>query len=377
MGDFRTRVVTIVGTRPEIIKCSPLIPLLDDVTDQTLIHTGQHYDDNMDRQFFRDLELRDPDHNLAVGSGNQATQLAEMMRRLEPVLLAIQPDWVIVQGDTNSTLAGGLTAAKLGIPVAHIEAGCRSFNRSMPEEINRIVVDHLATICFAPDQTSLTHLASEGIDRSRVDLTGSTGIDACLRMARLIQADSPPSNLTGRYLLATIHRAENTEPERLAELVGALDELAETLPVVFPVHPRTAAVLKHLPQPNNVQLIDPVGYRTMISLLGNCLALLTDSGGLQEEAAVLGVPTFILRRETEWMEFVEAGHHRLAGTQRSTIVNLVRSTLADPVQCAIMRQPIGTERAGAAQRIVEYLAPHSQVDRDRAKERTWRSPATA
>lgn len=375
MDNRRQRVITVVGTRPEIIKCSPIIPLLDELADQTLVHTGQHYDDNMDSRFFRELELRQPDHNLAVGSGSPVGQLSRMMQGLEPIITSIDPDWVIVQGDTNSTLAGGLAAAKLNIPLAHIEAGCRSFNRAMPEETNRITVDHLATLCLAPDQLAMQHLAAEGIVSPCAQLVGSTGIDACLRMRALLRDDVakvPGEQPQEDFLLATIHRAENTQPERLRELVGALGDLGRTYPVIFPVHPRTAAVLHGMSLPATVQFIDPVSYREMIELLSSCRALLTDSGGLQEEAAVLGTPTFILRRETEWSELVDAGHHRLAGVERAAIVDLVQSILADEAQVRIMREPIGVERAGAARRIIGQL-----LDQDMEMEQTWKSRAIA
>ena len=355
----RMRIVTILGTRPEIIKCSTLIPRLDELFDHTLIHTGQHYDWNMDRLFFDELGLRAPDHLLGVGSGSQADQLARMLTAIEPILLQQKPDWVLVQGDTNSTLAGGLAAAKLGLTVAHLEAGCRSFNRAMPEEINRVLVDHLASVALAADDVSVANLKAEGISGDKVRLVGSTGVDACLRMASMV-AEGPVHiqglELEGDFIVATIHRAENTEPEIFEGLIGALCDLSSFSPVIFPVHPRTAHLLRRNSLPSSVHCVEPVGYRQMIGMLQRCTALLTDSGGLQEESAVLGAPTFILRNETEWTDFVERGHHRLVGNQRSNVVTSVAAVLQDPGRLACMRHPVGRERAGATERAIAALA---------------------
>lgn len=357
----RQRVVTILGTRPEIIKCSPLLPRFDALAEHTLIHTGQHYDDAMDGQFFRELGLRPPDHALGVGSGSHGAQVARMLLGIEPILQAARPDWVFVQGDTNSTLAGGLAAAKLNLPVAHLEAGCRSFNRAMPEETNRVVVDHLATLCLAPDDLAAGHLRAEGIVPDRITVVGSTAVDACLRISTLAALDDdsagplPGGVEPGDFLLVTIHRAENTTPERLASLLGSLADLSTDWPVLFPVHPRTAAALRGLARPGGITYCEPLGYAAMMRLVRSCRALLTDSGGLQEEAAVLGAPTFIVRDETEWRAFVDAGHHRLVGTERAAIVGAVLESLDGGHREARMRTPIGRERAGASGRVLRAL----------------------
>lgn len=353
----RPRVVTVLGTRPEIIKCSPVLPHLDGSCEHALIHTGQHYDDNMDAGFFRELGLRSPDYMLGVGSGAHGAQLARMLLGIEPILQELRPDCVAVQGDTNSTLAGALAAVKLGIPVAHVEAGCRSFNRAMPEEINRVMVDHVAALCLAPDEIAVRNLRAEGIPDERIALVGSTGVDACQRASALALAADPrfDSLAPHTYIVATIHRAENTTRARLTELLAALDDLARDWPVLFPVHPRTAATLERLPSPERVTFLEPLGYARMMALVRDCRALLTDSGGLQEEAAVLGAPTFILRDETEWMAFVEAGQHKLAGTRAEEITRLVRATLSDSAAEARMRRPIGFERAGASRRALDAL----------------------
>jgi UDP-N-acetylglucosamine 2-epimerase (non-hydrolysing) len=354
----RLKIASVLGTRPEIIKCSTLIPRFDADFEHTLIHTGQHYDANMDSSFFEELGLRPPDHALGVGSGSQADQLARMLVGIEPLLAAFEPDWVVVQGDTNSTLAGALAASKLGHKVAHVEAGCRSFNRAMPEEINRVLVDHLSTLCLATDAIGVANLASEGINGNKVQLVGSTGVDACLRMADRLDTSARDAREIGSddgFLVVTIHRAENTEPAKLAGLMSAIGELSRTWPVVFPVHPRTANVLRCISTPDSVRRIEPVGYRQMIGLLKRCTALLTDSGGLQEEAAVVGTPTFILRNETEWIDLVERGHHRLVGIEPTAIVKAVSAALLDAGQLALMREAVGRERAGASDRIVDAL----------------------
>jgi UDP-N-acetylglucosamine 2-epimerase (non-hydrolysing) len=377
--DSRPTIVTVLGTRPEIIKCSTLLPRFDADYEHVLIHTGQHYDEQMDAVFFRELSLRAPDVALGVGSGSHAGQLAKMLLGIEAVLIGRKPDLVFVQGDTNSTLAGGLAAAKLNVPVAHLEAGCRSFNRAMPEEVNRVVVDHLAELLLTPDELADGHLRDEGIAPERIVNVGSTAIDACLRIAAI---SAPNSALPGleagesEYLVATIHRAENTTPDRLRGLFAALADLSTRWPVVVPVHPRTARAIDGLSVPPTVRLIEPVGYATMMRLVGGCRALLTDSGGLQEEAAVLGAPTFILREETEWRAFVDAGHHQLVGTDPATIIDAVRSTLTDGEREHRMRQPIGHERAGATERVMaaldRYFMAGSLPDRTGLEgHRTW------
>jgi UDP-N-acetylglucosamine 2-epimerase len=363
MVSARPRLITILGTRPEIIKCSPLLPLFDRYYEHTLVHTGQHYDDTMDARFFRELGLRTPDHALAVGSGSPVSQVARMLTGLESILQVGMPDWVFVQGDTNSTLAGALAAAKLGYRVVHLEAGCRSFNRAMPEETNRVLVDHIAELCLAPDVVAAENLAAEGIAAERIVIVGSTAVDACLRVTTLAMPGRPIRPASGPavrdgYLVATIHRAENTTPERLPGLLGALADLSVHWPVLFPVHPRTAAALRDLglPLPARVRCCEPLGYAQMMRTIQASRGLLTDSGGLQEEAAVLGVPTFILRQETEWRELVESGHHRLVGAERTAIVAAVQEAFDSGPREAAMHVPVGRERAGATERVIAALA---------------------
>jgi len=337
------KVLTVLGTRPEIIKLSSLIPLLDDSVEHVLVHTGQHYSFEMDSVFFHELRLRPADYTLKIGSQKQIAQTAGIMLKLEPILEKEQPDFLVVQGDTNSTLAGGLAGAKTGVPVAHVEAGCRSFNRRMPEEVNRILTDHCSTLLFAPDQTSRRHLLEEGIAEEKIHLVGNTIIDACMR-SRELAAGSDTLNRLGLvkngYVLATMHRAENTdEAEALREIVNALDDVAERITLVLPIHPRTKAALKKagIKLSQEMKVVEPLGYLDFISLLSNAKFAMTDSGGVQEEAAILDTPALVMRNETEWVEYIEAGKNILAGTQRREIAEIAFGLIDDPERLKSLR----------------------------------------
>ena len=352
------KVLTVLGTRPEIIKLSPLIPLLREPFEHVLVHSGQHYSHAMDAVFFRELELPPPDHALAVGSASHGEQTARMLARLEPILLAEKPDMVLVQGDTNTTLAGGLCAAKLDIPVAHLEAGCRSFNRRMPEELNRVVVDHLAALLFAPDQSACDNLRNEGIPEAQIHLIGSSSIDAVRRNQPLSAAAPILDRMelaAGEYLMLTMHRAENTEPQRLPDILRALGAIAELFPIIFPIHPRTAGAIEQqgLRLAPHIRTCEPLGYLDTLKLAGNACALLTDSGGLQEEAAALGTPALILRNETEWRYLIDAGVHMLVGNTYASITAGARDWLQEAglAQLRAAHAPIwpgASERACAA-----------------------------
>src|SRR5262245_45567801 len=312
------KVLTVLGTRPEITKLSPVIPLLSQSFEHVLVHSGQHYSYEMDALFFEELSLPAPDYLLNVGSASHGEQTARMLSRLEPILLQERPAAVVVQGDTNTTFSGALAAAKLHIPVIHIEAGCRSFNRAMPEELNRVLVDHMSSLLFAPDAESHRNLLAEGIDQAQIHLVGSTAIDACERNQHYASRSTVLERLEvtpGSYLALTLHRAENTEPAVLPGILEALDALSEQHTIVFPVHPRTEAALaaQKLAMPPRLRICPPLGYIDMLRLVSAARAVLTDSGGVQEEAATLGVPALVLRQETEWQELVDAGIHTLAG----------------------------------------------------------------
>jgi UDP-GlcNAc3NAcA epimerase len=324
------KVLTVVGARPQFIKAAPVRRALDEAGhSETLVHTGQHYDTAMSAAHFRDLELPAPDVNLGVGSGSHGEQTAQMLAGLERVMTHDRPDWVLVYGDTNSTLAGALAAVKLRIPLAHVEAGQRSFDRSMPEEINRVLADHASDLLLCSTPTAVANVELEGI-RTNVHLVGDVMIDA---LDWIVRERSGGSGIrealglsAGSYLVATVHRAENTDNvDRLVAILAALDAVDE--PVVFPVHPRTRKVLDRLgwlPRPH-VRLLDPLGYRDMVALEQGARMILTDSGGIQKEAYFLGVPSVILRERTEWTEIVAAGWATLAGTDCARIVSAVRS----------------------------------------------------
>lgn len=320
------KIVSVVGARPEFIQATPISRALQQTGrhQEILVHTGQHYDYLMSQTFFDDLGIPAPDYNLEVGSGSHAGQTAEILVRMEEVLLKEQPDLVIVRGDTNSTLAGALAASKLHIPTAHVEAGERSFDRRMPEEINRLVADTLANIHFCVSRAALDHLAAEGITQS-VHWVGDVMLDAMLQNRSIAFSKSDIlSRLElepGSYTLATIHRAANTDdPIRLQQIVDIFNSAAET--VVFPAHPRTRKALSQLgaqfkPQ---VKLIEPVGYFDIITLEANARMIATDSGGVQREAYFLGKPCLTLRDETEWIETVTVGWNKLVGTDPAQVL---------------------------------------------------------
>lgn len=341
------KIVSVLGTRPEIIKLSPLLPRLPEVCDRSIIvHSGQHYSYEMEAQFFEELHLPSSDYSLKAGAEGRGAgeQTALMLARLEPILQAEQPALVIVQGDTNTTLAGALVAAKLGLPVLHLEAGCRSFNRAMPEEINRVMVDHISHILLAPDHTAMKNLLNEGCDRhAALHLVGSTAIEACQRCAefalhRPLLSQLDKNLRPGGYLAVTLHRAENTTPQVLPGLVQTLNQLAADWPIVFPVHPRTQLAIRQngLHLDSRIITIPPLGYLDMLSLVYQAQALLTDSGGLQEEAAALNTPVLVLREETEWSYLVEAGKTVLVGNAYPQTIAAARAAL-QPTALETMR----------------------------------------
>jgi len=321
------RIVSVVGTRPQLIKAAALSPVLRARHEEILVDTGQHYDDELAGTFYRELGLAAPDHELGVGGGTQAEQTAAMLAGLEPILIDRSPDAVLVYGDTNSTLAGALTAAKLRLPIAHVEAGLRSFDRRMPEEINRVVADHLSRWLFAPTPTAVDNLAAEGIDTGVV-LVGDLMQDLAARVGREVASESALSVVgsrlgpfapgldlqPGRYLFATVHRAENREPEALRAWTALLARVASPeRPVILAIHPGTRRALEEAgiaPGPD-VRVIDPAGYRTSLTLQLHAAAVLTDSGGVQREAAWLRVPCLVLRGTTEWVEAVAESDGRM------------------------------------------------------------------
>jgi UDP-N-acetylglucosamine 2-epimerase len=319
------KFISVVGARPEFIQATPISHALRKKHHEILVHTGQHYDYLMSQTFFDELGIPAPDHNLEVGSGSHASQTAEILIRFEEVLISEQPDCVIVRGDTNSTLAGALAASKLHIPTVHIEAGERSFDRRMPEEINRLVADKLSSAFFCVSQTAVRQLADEGIDKN-VYWVGDVMLDANIANRPIARQKSTVLSTLelapDKYGLVTVHRAANTDdPSRLENIVKALSRVNEV--VVLPVHPRTRDALQKLNRQfgENVRLIDPVGYYDMMVLEENARIIATDSGGVQREAYFMKKPCLTLRDETEWTETVQAGWNKLVGVGVEEIIH--------------------------------------------------------
>lgn len=350
------KIATIIGARPQFIKASAVSRLLSDLVDEVIIHTGQHYDFNLSRIFFDELEIPEPKYHLGVGSGSHGAQTGDILIKTDKILIDEMPDWVMVYGDTNSTLAGALAATKLHMKIAHIEAGLRSFNRRMPEEINRILTDHMSDVLFCPSEVAIQNLAREGIKDNAI-IVGDVMADSLYFAVDRAVASSSILNklnvLPGKYFLATVHRAENTGSIHI--LTNILTALANLhLPVIFPIHPRTRTAienfgLRRLLNMPNIRIIDPLGYVDMIQLEQSANMILTDSGGIQKEAYWLKVPCITLRDETEWVETVETGWNVLVGTDTSNIIRRINEFQIPE------SQPPLYGNGEAAQNIVNYL----------------------
>lgn len=347
------RVFTIVGARPQFIKAAPVSRILREEHEELLVHTGQHYDHGMSAVFFEELGIPKPDVNLGIGSGLHGWQTGQMMVKLEELIIDYKPEWVIIYGDTNSTLAGALTTVKLQVPLAHVEAGLRSFNRQMPEEINRVLADRCSQALFCPTPTAIKNLSMEGI-RDGVYLTDDVMYDALLMFLSRVDEKSVLASLNlkaGEYVLATIHRASNTDDK--ASLTSVLTCLAiSPCPVVLPLHPRTAvAIQQHgLQMPENVRAIEPVSYLQMVALEKSARLIMTDSGGVQKEAYILGVPCVTLRDETEWVETVQTGWNTVVGLDENAV------SMAISKQLPQGKQPKFFGDGTAARRIVDILS---------------------
>ena len=323
------RILTIIGARPQFIKASMLSRLIRKRTDISaiLLHTGQHYDANMSDVFFRQLDIPKPDYHLGIGAGTHGSQTGKMLESIESVLFKEKPDWVLVYGDTNSTLAGALATCKMHIPLAHVEAGLRSFNKKMPEEINRVLTDHCSDLLFTPTITAVNNLKKEGIAEEKIKLVGDIMFDVALLFAEKAEKESKILNdiklLNKPYVLATIHRAENTDnTERLKQILVGIEHLASTIPVVLPLHPRTKkAIAKNKLSLSKVRVIPPVGYLDMIMLEKNASLIVTDSGGVQKEAFFHKIPSVTIRDETEWLELVYGEYNQLVIPDSEKIVN--------------------------------------------------------
>ncbi|MBW2568668.1 MAG: UDP-N-acetylglucosamine 2-epimerase (non-hydrolyzing) [Deltaproteobacteria bacterium] len=372
------KIATIIGARPQFIKAAPVNRAIAEYNrlafhssriTEVIIHTGQHFDADMSDVFFKELNIPKPGYNLGINSANHGAMTGRMLEKIEEILIKEKPDWVLVYGDTNSTLAGALAAVKLHIPIAHVEAGLRSFNRDMPEEHNRVLTDHCSDILFCPTETAVKNLKNEGFTNivtnssplipnpyslPLVTNVGDTMYDAVLQFSEIARKQSTileDLGLTSKqYLLATVHRPYNTDiPENLQSILSAFLEIDE--PIIFPVHPRTRQKLTGLTahQVKNLNCISPVGYLDMLMLEKNARVILTDSGGMQKEAYWFGVPCVTLRDETEWVETVEAGWNVVAGVNNTEIARAVKEGNVPMVQPQIFGD------GQAAQRIVETL----------------------
>lgn len=354
------KILSIVGARPQFIKCAPVSVELRKEHEEILVHTGQHYDPGMSDIFFEDLQIPPPDYHLGVGSGSHGKQTAAILERVENVLMKEFPDLVLVYGDTNSTLAGALAAAKLHIPLAHIEAGLRSFDRSMPEEINRVITDHLSNLLFCPTLTAINNLEKEGISRG-VHLVGDVMVDALMHNAKIAEKKSHIISQLGlkkgNYFVATVHRPANTDDRKnLTAIIAAFRESGEI--VVFPVHPRTRNYLYEYnlldSLTGNIRCIDPLGYIDMLHLMKHAKKILTDSGGIQKEAYVMGVPCITLRENTEWIETLIGGWNILVGADKERILAAVVEDIKTNTDNIVFG------KGNAAKKISRIISSHSK-----------------
>ena len=337
------KILTVLGARPQFVKASVVSRAIGQIGGlaEILVHTGQHFDANMSDVFFSELSMPAPQYNLGIHGGLHGFMTGQMLEGIERILLDEKPHAVLVYGDTNSTLAGALAAAKLHIPVAHVEAGLRSFNMRMPEEINRTLTDRISNWLFTPTEAAAQHLLNEGVSDERIIPVGDVMCDVAVHFGQSASATEGILDRLGArpggYILATVHRAENTDdPARLAVIVSALSQAARSMPVIWPLHPRTRAVLQrcnlfNVVTASGVQLIDPVGYLDMVALEKHAALIATDSGGIQKEAYFYQVPCVTLRDETEWVELIESGWNRLAPPNNAEFV------------CSAIKEALGTQ----------------------------------
>ena len=358
------KIITIIGARPQFIKAAAVSRILQNnpAYSDIIVHTGQHYDDNLSQIFFNDLEIPQPKYNLEVGSASHGKQTGDMLARIEDVLLQEKANLVLVYGDTNTTLAGALAATKLHIPVAHIEAGLRSFNKKMPEEINRIVADQLSQLLFAPTQQAVTNLEKEGHAKESIHWVGDVMHDVAIYAAEKAKKNSKILEklqlTTNNYILATVHRPENTnQPLRLEAIFKSLMYLSEKIPVVLPLHPRTKKYLKQIELlesvNKNITLLEPVGFLDMVMLEKNAALIATDSGGVQKEAFFYQIPCVTLREETEWVELVDLGWNTVVHPlSEDVIISAIKKALTSKGK--LTTKPYGD--GNAAGFIVDKLA---------------------
>lgn len=374
------KFICVCGARPNFMKIAPIVDALRQTAgaQTTLVHTGQHYDRRMSKLFFEDLQIPEPDVNLQVGSGTHAEQTAEVMKRFEPVCLDVRPDWVIVVGDVNSTIACSLVAVKLGIKVAHVEAGLRSFDRAMPEEINRVLTDSISDLLFVTEPSALQNLRHEGVDEARVRFVGNVMIDTLLRSRKradesdVLRTILPSQSKTGSpaaegtggleeggYAVLTLHRPSNVDcAETFGSILDAIDEIGRDMPIIFPIHPRsrknieTLGLGQRIESVRNLHLVDPLGYLDFLKLTSAAAIVLTDSGGIQEETTILGVPCLTLRENTERPITTTIGTNRLTGSSAKSILAAYKDVRENPSSSSQMPELWDGQ---AAQRIVECL----------------------
>ena len=359
------KILTIVGARPQFIKAATVSRVIQQTpgVEEVLIHTGQHFDKNMSDVFFDEMGIPEPEYNLGISSMSHGAMTGRMLEGIEQILLDEKPDWVLVYGDTNSTLAGALAASKLHIKVAHVEAGLRSFNIRMPEEQNRILTDRISTVLFCPTDVAIDNLHSEGYEGLdiRVSKAGDVMYDAALYYGDRAKQPEWISDLNvhNGFALATVHRAENTDnPDRLREIILAINEIHITTPVILPLHPRTKLIIQKLGLHLDVHIVEPVGYLEMVYLLKTCDFVLSDSGGVQKEAYYFKKSCFVMRDETEWTELVEHGANKIVGANRQAIVTAVTERVSD---IDFSHELYGA--GDAANKIVAYLQHYGHVGR--------------
>ena len=336
MNNRNLKIVTILGARPQFIKAAVVSRALSQYPDiqEVIVHTGQHFDNNMSKLFFEEMQLPEPLYQFDIHGLPHGALTGRMMERIEEVLLRDKPDWVLVYGDTDSTLAGALAAKKLHIRVAHVEAGLRSFNEAMPEEINRILTDRISDLLFCPSETAMNQLRNEGClaNGAQVVMSGDVMKDAARLFAPLMR--KPANTLPDRYILCTFHRTENIDnPQVLKQLLFALEQTCNTIPVVCPLHPHTRKNMENIGYPINqspIHFIEPVGYLEMLYLLSHCTLVMTDSGGLQKEAYYMRKYCVTLRNETEWKELVGCGYNHVVGTEPANILQTVQNLIDVP-----------------------------------------------
>lgn len=358
-----TKIVTVVGARPQFIKAAAISRAIQNFKSQNvtevIVHTGQHYDENMSGMFFSELDIPHPKYNLEISGGSHGSMTGRMLEAIEGVYLKENPDWVLIYGDTNSTLAAALAASKLHIPIAHVEAGLRSFNMRMPEEINRILSDRLSSLLFCPTVTAVNNLKMEGITKG-VDNVGDVMYDVALHYgdkAKKQRDILPKLGLEGEsYILATCHRAENTDDtERLSEILHAFSIIAKQIPIIFPMHPRTRKLISEqrlMQYVDKLLVLEPLSYLNMVALEQSAKIILTDSGGVQKEAFFYGVPCITMRDETEWMETVDLGWNKVVGASSRRIVEAVNHLLAGSTDRRI-GTPYGVGKA--AEQIISQI----------------------